>query len=326
MDEILIQTGSRLHFGLLALEAEAPRKFGGVGLMVEEPGLRLRARASGEWGAEGVLAARALGFARRVVEGLSERGFRVPPTFLKIEKCPPEHVGLGTGTQLGLVVARVLAARAGLEGPSLELLAGVSGRGLRSGIGLHGFERGGLLVDGGRGASGGLPPLLCRVELPEDWWVLVVLPRLEPGLHGSDELRAFAELPSSSEAETDRLCRLVLLGVLPAAVEGDLEAFGEALEELQRRVGEAFAPVQGGMFAHKELNEMIGLMREWGLKGVGQSSWGPALYGFAREDAEWREEVAERLREGWGLDSERVFWTRPTRQGAMMWEDAHTGS
>ncbi len=317
MDDVLIQTPSRLHFGLLALEAQAARRFGGLGLMVEEPGLRLRARASAQWGTEGALGERALRFARKVVEGLDSLGFHVPPTFLSVEAGPPEHVGLGVGTQLGLAVARVLAERAGVQRPSLEMLANVSGRGLRSGIGLHGFERGGLLVDGGRGASGGLPPLLCRMELPEDWRVLVVLPRLEPGLHGSDEVRAFAELPKVDERETDRLCRLVLLGVLPAAAEGDLEAFGAALEELQQRVGEAFAPVQGGRFAHQELPGMIELMRKSGLKGVGQSSWGPALYGFAREDEEAREAQADSLRRVWNLDEGRVFWTRPARHGAV---------
>jgi predicted sugar kinase len=55
---------------------------------------------------------------------------------------------------------------------------------------------------------------------------------------------------------------------------------------------------------------------------VGQSSWGPALYGFSRGDAEEREALAERLRGAWGLEGERVFWTRPARRGAEVREEA----
>ncbi len=58
--------------------------------------------------------------------------------------------------------------------------------------------------------------------------------------------RAFAELPPIAESLTERLCRIVMLGVLPAIVERDLAAFGAAIEELQAHVGASFAPAQGG--------------------------------------------------------------------------------
>src|SRR5437763_1551499 len=78
-------------------------------------------------------------------------------------------------------------------------------------------------------------------------------PRAPPGLHGPDEARAFAQLPPIPEPITDRLCRLVLLDLLPAVVEADLERFGAALVEIQHRVGQGFAPAQGGLFAHPRL-------------------------------------------------------------------------
>ena len=40
-----ILTPSRLHFGLLGWGPQAPRQFGGVGLMVERPGLEIVAEA-----------------------------------------------------------------------------------------------------------------------------------------------------------------------------------------------------------------------------------------------------------------------------------------
>ena len=82
-----------------------------------------------------------------------------------------------------------------------------------------------------------------------------------PGLHGSDELRAFAELPPIADRVTDRLCRLVLLGLLPAVQERDLESFGVALTELQQQVGQCFATAQGGIYARPELEAIVADLR-----------------------------------------------------------------
>ncbi|HEX8201242.1 MAG TPA: beta-RFAP synthase, partial [Isosphaeraceae bacterium] len=149
MSGLRLRTPSRLHFGLLAWGPGAPRQFGGVGLMIDRPGLELTARAAATWQAEGPLADRALGIAGRVAGSLASRGSAVPAARLTIQRAPPEHVGLGTGTQLSLGVARVLAELSGLEDLTAEELAELTGRGLRSGIGLHGFAHGGLIVDGG---------------------------------------------------------------------------------------------------------------------------------------------------------------------------------
>src|SRR5205823_2425989 len=83
---------------------------------------------------------------------------------------------LGVGTQLSLAVARVLLELAGRPVPEAPELAALCGRGLRSGIGLHGFDRGGLVVDGGRRSDDGIPPLLAHLDFPDDWAVLVILP------------------------------------------------------------------------------------------------------------------------------------------------------
>jgi predicted sugar kinase len=76
----------------------------------------------------------------------------------------------------------------------------------------------------------------------------------------------------------------VLVGVLPAAAEGDLPAFGRALTELQRLVGECFAPVQGSPFASQESAGLIRRLLQAGAAGAGQSSWGPTIYGIVDGD------------------------------------------
>lgn len=69
----------------------------------------------------------------------------------------------------------------------------------------------------------------------------------------------FRPLPISPlpDRVTERLCRLVLPGILPAVVERDLLAFGAALDELQARIGAAFAPVRGSVYTSTQSEGLI---------------------------------------------------------------------
>src|SRR5438552_3930154 len=83
--------------------------------------------------------------------------------------------------------------------------------------------------------------------------------------------------------EVARVAHLVLMQRLPAVAVADLTAFGAALTEVQRITGGWFAPAQGGVFAPGETGELIERLRRWGAIGVGQSSWGPAVYGIVAD-------------------------------------------
>ncbi len=320
MSAYRLTTPSRLHFGLLAYGPQAPRQFGGVGLMIDHPGLDLTVRTSTTWSAEGPLADRVLRFAERISTGLRNRGIAVPLARFEIHRGPSEHVGLGTGTQLGLAVARLISALAGYPDLPVSTLAELSGRGLRSGIGLHGFNHGGLIVDGGRRSGNGLPPLLARMPWPDDWAILVLLPRQVPGLHGSAESRAFAELSPMPEAITERLCRILLLGLLPSLAEQDLEAFGNFLSQFQLLIGKSFAMVQGGLYAHPDLQSIADWLRDQGLQGVGQSSWGPALYAYSQQPIEARDALRTQACQTFQIDPSSIFWTSGNNQGAVVEE------
>ncbi len=328
-----VRTPSRLHFGLLSLDAGSPspvadapgspgRLFGGVGLMVSRPGVQLAVSAAATWSAEGPLAERALGFARRVAEGV--RGdcptANGPPLRLHVEEVAPEHAGLGTGTQLGLAVARAVAASWGASADAGDL-ARWSGRGLRSALGVHGFEQGGLLVEAGKRSPEALAPLVARADFPEEWRVVLIAPPGErsgaSGLHGADERAAFARLAAgpARRGETDALCRLVLLGLLPAVAERDLDAFGEALFEFNRRAGEAFAPVQGGTYAGPEVAEAVAFVRGLGVRGAGQSSWGPTVFAVMG-DEEQADDLARRVRDRFRLGPAGAIVTAACNRGA----------
>ena len=316
---IRIRTASRLHFGLLGWGPEARRQFGGIGLMIDAPGIELTAEPAAIWNATGPYAQRVDQIVSRVRENTAKSGLVLAPACIHVESVPPAHVGLGVGTQLSLGVARALLLLAGHDDVSAPTLARWTGRGQRSGVGLHGFEHGGLIVDGGRKTETEIiPPLLARLPFPEEWSILVVRPPAESGLSGPDESRAFATLPPISQAVTDSLCRLVLLDILPAVIERDLTAFGAAIGELQTRVGACFAPVQGGIYSTAGASRIVDALRSLGFVGVGQSSWGPTLYAFSSiTDAELGT-ATTRLQQQFGLDASAVYRTRGVNRGARV--------
>ena len=124
-------------------------------------------------------------------------------------------------------------------------------------------------------------------------------------------------LPSPSERDVERVAHLVLMALLPALADADLATFGGALTEIQEITGRWFAPVQGGTFAPGPSEELVRRMTEWGASGVGQSSWGPAVYGIVDgEDAGLR--LAERVRDALGAAG--TVYEGPFRtEGARVW-------
>ena len=318
MSSFRVTTGARLHFGLLAHGESVGRRFGGVGLMIDGPGVDLVAEPAHRTTADGPQSDRVCEVAESVRRALIDEGIRCPDVRISIREVPPAHAGLGSGTQIGLAVARAILSLVDPPGfePDLARLAALAGRGRRSGIGLHGFRQGGLLIDGGRRDERGIPPLLARMEFPAEWSILLVRPAADVGLHGHDESAAFRALPSFPEPLVDRLCRHVLLGILPAVAERDLEAFGAAVEVLQQDVGGLFAPVQGGIYATSESARIVAAMRAAGLCGVGQSSWGPILYGFVDAAKEAVDGIEARLREECDLSIEAVECVSARNRGA----------
>ncbi len=344
---ISVWTPTRLHFGLLSLAGDdeawpdrrgervlSARRFGGVGLMIERPGVRVAASPAAAWSADGPLADRALAFGLCFAESVRRdrpeaalgRGLETTPQpqattpqphRLTVEEAPPEHVGLGVGTQLGLAVARALAEAWGLALDAPDLARRV-GRGLRSALGVHGFSHGGFLVESGkRGGDEGLAPLAARAPFPPQWRLVLATPSAARGLHGRQEQQAFARLAvrSNTARRTDALCRLVLLGMLPALAEGDLEAFGESLHDFNARVGEAFAELQGGVYADPRTAECVAYLRGVGVRGVGQSSWGPTVFAMVGDEdraADLRRQLAERF----GLGPAEAWTTAGCNHGA----------
>ena len=314
---LAISAPARLHFGLIPRGASHSRSFGGAGLMVDGPGLTLdaSARPAPKWATTGPLAPRALEVARHLVESLRIEGINPDPLAITIDRAPTEHAGLGTGTTLSLAVARLILASLGEVDPSASRLAALTGRGRRSGIGLHGSSLGGLLVDGGRSPRSMFPPLLARFPFPPNWSILVVFPDRRSGLAGPAELDAFASLPELSPDAADHLGSLLLLEILPAVAEADFLPFTRALTTYQEAIGRAFSPAQGGLFSHPDLAHLAAKLRSIGIRAVGQSSWGPTLYGFYEMKDSGRADILDRLPGQVSRDT-TFIWAEPSEHGS----------
>ena len=318
---IRIQTPSRLHFGLFrvstpaGLDGSPTWRFGSVGLMVEQPGLVLAAHRAESWHAEGPLADRTLAFARLFVQTLPADSF--VPLHFRIEQAPPEHVGFGAGTQLGLAVARAVTISSGLPHADIADLARRVGRGERSTIGAYGFDRGGFLIDAADPTREDRMQPPTRLSFPEEWRLVLVTPRRQGGLHGATERQAFQDLKGFSAEQTDALRRILWLDLLPAFTARDLNTFGEALYEFNARVGETFAPVQGGNYATPEGAELVAFLRRRGIRGVGQSSWGPTIFALL-EDERNACDLADVLRRQFAFEEQEVVVTRACNRGARV--------
>jgi beta-RFAP synthase len=313
-EAVFVEAPARLHFGVLDLRGDRGRRFGGIGAAVPAPSLLLEARPAAHLGAEGPDADRVLEFARRFG---AHHDLELPVHFV-VHRAIPAHAGLGSGTQIALAVARAAAELCGLAADAPGLARAV-GRGRRSGVGTWTFALGGFVLEGGRtGENGLVAPLLARLPIPAAWRCIVAVPPGPPGLAGDQEAAAFARLPPPPTREVERVAHLVLMQILPALADGDLTPFGDGLTEVQRITGGWFASAQGGgAFAPGQTGELVSRLRDWGAAGVGQSSWGPAVYGISGDTAASRA-LADRARTllgGAGLVYESGF----SQAGARVW-------
>ena len=283
--KVLVRAPARLHLGFTDVSGAVGRRYGSLGLAIDAPKTKLTVAMASSFSAHGPDAERALLAAHRF-------GAEMAPDLkfcVDVERAIPSHSGLGSGTQMALAVGAGVMKLAGQARNSAQLGA-MAMRGARSSIGIGAFEAGGFMVDGGRAieADGAdqLPPILMRAPFPEQWRVILIFDDRAEGVHGDRETAAFATLPPFASSSAAHLCQLVLMKLAPAVHEADLKAFGSALSEIQRIVGEHFAAAQGGSpWSSPRVGRLAELLETKGATGIGQSSWGPTGFAFVENEA-----------------------------------------
>ena len=93
----------------------------------------------------------------------------------------------------------------------------------------------------------------------------------------------------------DRMWKLINRAIVPAAQSEDWTLFGESLYEYGHLAGEQFAALQGGVYRDSLVAKIVRQLREAGLLGVCQSSWGPTVFGIT-PDAEQAQSIYQHMR------------------------------
>lgn len=293
LDQISISAPSRLHFGLFSIGDSVARKFGGIGLMIDSPRTIVTASQSESLqiadGPENRACWTAIqnwfvGMRLTLRSTLSIDRLDELPVHIDVESVPSRHAGFGSGTQLALSSVTAVTRLLELPLPRASELAALIGRGKRSGIGSHGFCRGGFLVDRGKLKEERLAPLDFRTDFPESWTIVTVIIEQAAGLWGAQEQNAFSRLPGTSVVKRDEMIEIVRNRIIPGVLHRDFDLFSEGVYEFGHRSGMMFAEIQNGPYNGPQIEELIDRIREFGVKAVGQSSWGPCVFAITRND------------------------------------------
>ncbi len=270
-----VRAGFRIHLGFYRF-SDPPYIYGSLGAAVQEPYLTLTfIKMPGSSGAEVVAPTET---SRRIVKEVVER-LRVPLNGkIVVEGYVKHHVGLGTRTRVILSMLKALQVLGLLKG-DLASIARDVGLGKYSSVGIYTFLEGGVVIDSGiTSSSSRYPEIMGRFDPPPQWRVIISLPKVKEGLSEASEA-PIMENPAPHPKQ--RALYTYLQDVIKGLREGDFELFTKGVEGIQALTGEYFASFQEGIFCCEESARIAHHLKALGASGIGQSSWGPLIYGFA---------------------------------------------
>jgi beta-ribofuranosylaminobenzene 5'-phosphate synthase len=299
---VIVDTPSRIHVSLIDMHGGSGRVDGGIGITLDEPGILIEAELApvlSVTGCDPATEERVRKVAGEVLQKLGLGG----SVSITVRKQFPSHVGLGSGSQVSLAVAKAITELHDRHLPAREL-ARLTGRGGTSGIGTAAFDLGGFIVDGGHrfgaggektdfrpsSASRGVnpPPVIARHPFPEDWKILLAIPEVPAGASGGKEADIFRTRCPVPLEEVRALSHEVLMRMLPGLAERDLDLFGSSINTIQ---GLGFKKVELSL-QPPAVTGLLATLRSAGAAGAGMSSFGPAVYAIGDTDMQSVEQAA----------------------------------
>jgi beta-ribofuranosylaminobenzene 5'-phosphate synthase len=342
---LMVEAYSRLHFGLLEIHPHAPHCYGGIGLMIDKPSVRLSMSPSGPENQESESSGYTptmqwsddywkQRFDKVYRRFRSRKVCKAPVGTVKLELAPIAHIGLGSGTQFACAASAILNTamvqrpkivnRNDRQSPQKEIeeIIGDSGRGLRSHIGLRGFFDGQLIVDQGQfpdGDSSGEGRTHVQ-SFPDQWRVVILYEDDYQGDSGHQEQSIFDACAKHENPNRSRMMELIDQQILPCLGSQDYQGACQAIGRYGELAGEIFAPALGDSYRSPRIRSWIDRFRSWGFHGAGQSSWGPVVFVIAQDDqqAQWLlEKIRQDLRECCSTDAYRAVGP-----GKIQWSDS----
>ena len=82
--------------------------------------------------------------------------------------------------------------------------------------------------------------------------------------------------------------------IMPSIKEKNFADFCSGIQEIQENTGHAFAEFQGGMYSSKNVRKIFNELEKMGIKGYGQSSWGPTSFVLCENGSEQKFLIEEK--------------------------------
>ncbi|OAI45015.1 hypothetical protein AYO43_08635 [Nitrospira sp. SCGC AG-212-E16] len=219
--------------------------------------------------------------------------FPVRSTQIMVRLTLPQHIGLGTKTAITLAILKGWEIFSGIR-IGMRRLQQLSGRGGVSGVGIHGFFKGGFIVDVGhkfeydRGFvpssfrnGSDVPPIASRFRIPKSWRFALFLPKGHR-YSGGRELRFFRENTPVPKSEVKDTLALIHHGLAPAVLTDDIAVVRDVLGEIHR-LGFKRRELEGQTGAVRRLLTKISEFPEC---AGGMSSMGPLIYAVMKKPSE----------------------------------------
>lgn len=302
MRRVIVDTPSRIHISLIDMHGGSGRVDGGIGITLDEPGILIEAEQApvlSVTGCDPATKERIGQVAGGVLRDLGLGG----SVAITVRKLYPSHIGLGSGSQLALAVAKAITELHDRHLTAQEL-ARLTGRGGTSGIGTAAFDQGGFIVDGGHrfgtggektdfrpsSASRGVspPPVIARHAFPLDWKILLAIPSVPSGANGRHEVDIFKTCCPVPLDEVRAISHEVLMRMLPGIAGHDLDLFGSAINNIQNL---GFKKVELSL-QPPSVTGLLPVLRNAGAAGAGMSSFGPVVYAVGDTDMKTMEQAA----------------------------------
>jgi predicted sugar kinase len=174
---------------------------------------------------------------------------------------------------------------------------------------------GGLILDEGHSQEPVRSLRATSVALNREWRVVLITPEQIEAVTGGYEATLLERLGQAPNSNRERMHALAKRSLNLASLAGGFNDFTTVLQEYVDAAGQLFAAGQGGIYNGKSVSDAVELAKQTGLRAVGQSSWGPTVFGFAPNQTE-ADQVAAKLTELRPNERWQIRICTPARQGA----------
>lgn len=292
--QITITSYPRIHISLLDLTSKGHRLYGGIGFSFNGLSISFEITSTSKLDID---AFEGVGYSTKEIDAIRRQLTQISTKHgfnrsIALKSVSPHfrHSGLGTGTQVRMALTEALSHCNGRF--DQETISRLAGRGGASGVGVHTYFDGGLVLDIGRPRRSEDAAFLPsnKSENPDErplklghvssipWACGIFLPMDVPCIHADAEEAFFKTATPAPEADVYKAVYEAVFGVYGGAASSDFDAFTKGINNLQNLHWK-----KSEILLHRGLIDgYIKEIKELGAQAVGMSSFGPCIYFFGK--------------------------------------------